>query len=101
MGNEANRGKLKLLQEQKNLRGGAKKVYLQMQHTICRSVQAARAFWIELQQAFKVMGYKQSNVDPCLYFRWDKDGELCMWLTWIDDCVAIGAGRKLKTDELV
>jgi hypothetical protein len=29
-------------------------------------------------------------VDPCLYFRWDEDGELCMWLTWIDYCVVIG-----------
>jgi Reverse transcriptase (RNA-dependent DNA polymerase) len=78
------------LREQKNPRGGARKVFLKMQRTIYGSVQAARAFWIELQQAFKAMGYSQSDADPCLYFKWDEQGELCMWLTWIDDCVVIG-----------
>jgi hypothetical protein len=81
---------LKVLREQRNPRGGAKKVFLQMQRTIYRSVQAARAFWIELQQAFKAMGYSRSKADPCLWYQWDKDSELCMWLTWIDDCAAIG-----------
>jgi hypothetical protein len=53
-------------------------------------VQAARAFWMELQDAFKVMGYTRSAADPCLYVRWDDDDELCAWLTWIDDCIVIG-----------
>jgi Reverse transcriptase (RNA-dependent DNA polymerase) len=81
---------LKILREQKNPRGGAKKVFLKMQRTIYGSIQAARAFWIELQQAFKAMGYSRSKAYPCLYFKWDEQGELCMWLTWIDNCVAIG-----------
>jgi hypothetical protein len=76
--------KLKILREQKNPRGGPKKVFLKMQRTIYGSIQVARAFWIELQQAFKAMGYSRS-----LYFKWDEQGELCMWLTWIDDCVVI------------
>jgi Reverse transcriptase (RNA-dependent DNA polymerase) len=82
--------KLKILREQKKPRGGAEKVFLKMQRTIYGSVQAARAFWIELQQAFKAMGYSRREADPCLYFKWDEQGELCMWLTWIDDCVVIG-----------
>jgi hypothetical protein len=65
-------------------------VYLQMQRTIYGSVQAARAFWMELQKAFTAMGYTRSAADPCLYFRWDDDGELCVWLTWIDDCIIMG-----------
>jgi Reverse transcriptase (RNA-dependent DNA polymerase) len=81
--------KLKILREQKNPRGGAKKVFLKMQHMIYGSVQVARAFWIKLQQAFKAMGYSRSDADPCLYFKWDEQGELCMWLTWIDNCVVI------------
>jgi hypothetical protein len=44
--------RLILLKQQKRQRGGSGKVYLQMQRTIYGSVQAARAFWIELQKAF-------------------------------------------------
>jgi hypothetical protein len=81
--------RLKILKKQGNQRGGSRKVYLQMQRTIYGSVQAARAFWMELQKAFKAMGYMRSVADPCLYFRWDEDGELCVWLTWIDDCIIV------------
>jgi hypothetical protein len=83
--------RLQLMKLQKNQRGGSKKVYLQMQRTIYGSEQAARAFWVELQKAFTAMGYTRSNADPCLYFRWDENGELCLWLTWIDDCIIIGS----------
>jgi hypothetical protein len=73
-----------------NIRQGSKKVYLQMERTIYGCVQAARAFWMELQEAFRAMGYTRSVADPCLYVRWDEDGEMCIWLTWIDDCIVIG-----------
>jgi Reverse transcriptase (RNA-dependent DNA polymerase) len=64
-----------------------------MQRTIYGSVQAARAFWMELQKAFTAMGYTRSAADPCLYFRWDEDGKLCVWLTWIDDCIIMGSSH--------
>jgi hypothetical protein len=51
--------KLSILKLQKNPKGGSNKVYLQMQKTIYRSIQAARAFWVELQRAFQAMGYLQ------------------------------------------
>jgi hypothetical protein len=70
--------RLQFLKQQGNQRGGSRKVYLQMQQTIYGSVQAARAFWMELQKAFKAMGYTRSAADPCLYFRWDEDSELCV-----------------------
>jgi hypothetical protein len=79
-----------LLKKQLNIRQGSKKVYLRMQRTIYGCVQAARAFWMELQKAFQAMGYTRSVADPCLYVRWDEDGEMCAWLTWIDDCIVIG-----------
>jgi hypothetical protein len=67
-----------------NIKQGSKKVYLMMERTIYGSVQAARVFWMELQKAFQGMGYTRSVADPCLYVQWDEDGELCIWLTWID-----------------
>jgi hypothetical protein len=39
------------------------------------------------------MGYTRSSADPCLYFRWDEHGELCVWLTWIDDCIIVGSNQ--------
>jgi hypothetical protein len=45
--------------------------------------------WVELQKAFQAMGYLRSIADPCLYVRWDYEGKMCIWLTWIDDCVVI------------
>jgi hypothetical protein len=53
-------------------------------------VQAVRAFWVELQKAFQAMGYKRSESDPCMYIRGGENGNICMWLTWIDACIAIG-----------
>jgi hypothetical protein len=45
--------KVSLLRQQMNPKGGLKKVYLHMQQNIYRSVQGARAFWVELQRRFK------------------------------------------------
>jgi Reverse transcriptase (RNA-dependent DNA polymerase) len=70
-----------------------------MQRTIYGIVQAARAFWIELQKAFAAMGYTRSSADPCLYYRWDENGELCMWLTWIDDCIIIGSSDVVNREK--
>jgi Reverse transcriptase (RNA-dependent DNA polymerase) len=81
--------KARIMKAQCNPRVGSSKVYLQMKRTIYGSMQAARAFWIELQKAFKAMGYARSEADPCLYFKWDDKDELCSWLTWIDDCIVI------------
>jgi hypothetical protein len=44
--------KVKLLKTQMNIWKGSTKVYLQMKHTIYGCVQAARAFLMELQEAF-------------------------------------------------
>ena len=38
--------------------------------------------------AFKNMGYKRSKADPGLHFKW-VGNKLRMWLTWIDDCLAL------------
>jgi Reverse transcriptase (RNA-dependent DNA polymerase) len=92
--------RLRLLKLQKSQRGGSKRVYLQMQRTIYGSVQAARAFWMELQKAFTAMGYTRSAADPCLYFRWDEDGELCVWLTWIDDCIIMGSSHVVDRERI-
>jgi hypothetical protein len=51
-----------ILKSQMNPKGGANQVYLQMQKTIYGSVQAARAFWIELQRAFQANGVQKKQV---------------------------------------
>jgi hypothetical protein len=66
------------------------KVFLQMKKTMFGSMQAARAFWPELRKVFRAMLYTRSKSDPCLYFRWDEDKNICIWLMWINNCIAIG-----------
>jgi hypothetical protein len=61
--------KARIMKAQCNPQVGSSKVYLQMTMTIYGSMQAARAFWIELQKAFKAMGYERSEADLCLYFK--------------------------------
>jgi hypothetical protein len=56
--------KLQILRMQRNPKGGSDQVLLKMQKTIYGSVQAAQAFWIELQKAFQAMGYRRSEADP-------------------------------------
>jgi hypothetical protein len=51
--------------------------------------QAAFAFWKELLKAFRLMEYKRSKADPCLYFAWTALG-LVLWISWVDGCLAVG-----------
>ena len=41
------------------------------------------------------MGFEQSMVDPCLYFKWI-NGRLCTWMSWIDDCFVSGHKEDVK-----
>jgi Reverse transcriptase (RNA-dependent DNA polymerase). len=48
------------------------------------------AFWKELLKCMYGMDYKRSRADPCLYYK-HVEGRLNMWVSWIDDCLNIGA----------
>ena len=34
------------------------------------------------------MGYKRSQADPCLYYKWMR-GKLILWVSWVHDCLFI------------
>ena len=66
-----------------------KNVVLLLMKTIYGLCQAAMAFWRILLTAFHAMQYKCSKADPCLNFGWI-DGQLVLWIFWIDDCFSTG-----------
>ena len=73
-------------------------IVLMLMKTIYGLKNAARAFWVELLKAMKYMGFKKSEVDPCLYWKWNKDGYLVTWLSWIDDCACFGRSEDMKKE---
>jgi Reverse transcriptase (RNA-dependent DNA polymerase) len=64
-------------------------VVLHLQRTIYGLKQAAIAFWKELLTAFRAMGFKRSDSDPCLYIKITANG-LVIWILWVDDCLFVG-----------
>jgi len=74
-----------------------KEVWLLLK-TLYGLIQAAYAFWTLLVNAFKKIDYKRSCVDPCLFYRW-KEGQLYIWMSWVDDLLACGPDQnKLKPE---
>jgi hypothetical protein len=47
---------------------------LQLKRKIFSLKQAALAFWKELLQASKNIGFSRSSADPCLYIKTTKNG---------------------------
>ena len=64
-------------------------VVLLLLQTLYGLIQAAIAFWKKLCKVFKLLGYKQSQADPCLYYHW-KNGKLIMWASWVNDLITCG-----------
>ena len=64
-------------------------VVLLLLRTIYGLKNAAMAYWKETLMAFKHMKFSRSKADPCLQFKWTKDG-LVLWITWVDDCLGVG-----------
>jgi hypothetical protein len=36
------------------------------------------------------MGNTQSQADPCLFYKRNKDNDLSIWISWVDDLLTIG-----------
>ena len=53
-------------------------------------IQAAVQFWKNLLKAMQYMGYKRNDADPCLYWNCDDKDSLSVWMSWVDDCCALG-----------
>ena len=64
-------------------------VVLLLLKTIYGLKQAAYAYWTALLAVLKKIGLQRSKADPCLYFRWTKNG-LNMWTSWVDDLLECG-----------
>ena len=50
---------------------------------------AAKAFWKLLLSMMDELGYKRNCADPCLYYRWDLQIGLIVWLLFIDDMLVV------------
>jgi hypothetical protein len=70
-------------------------VVLKLRRTIYGLKQAAYAFWRELLKAFKAMKYTRSNADPCLYYKWQDNDGLIVWISWVDDCLVAGPKKRV------
>jgi hypothetical protein len=62
-------------------------VVLLLLKTIYGLKQAAYEYWIALLKAIRQVGMARSKADPCVYFRWTKNG-LNMWSSWVDDLLS-------------
>ena len=52
-------------------------------------VDAGKRFWLSILNTMDEMEFKRSKMDPCLYYKWDKNG-LCIITSYVDDVYAAG-----------
>ena len=77
-----------------NIPLGFKKFYqsgglLFLKHTLYGVKNAAKAFWKLLMGIMDELRYEQNCVDPCLYYKWDSQIGLIVWLSFIDNMLVI------------
>jgi hypothetical protein len=63
---------------------------LKLNKTIYGTKQASRQFWIKLYKALDECGYKRSNMDQCLYYKWHEKYGLTLIISWVDDLMICG-----------
>jgi hypothetical protein len=52
--------------------------------TIYGLKQSAFQFQTALLLCFSSMGFVRSKADPCVYYKWSREGQV-LWISWIDD----------------
>jgi hypothetical protein len=70
-------------------------VVLLLLKTIYGLKQAAFEYWRALLKALKAVGLTRSKADPCVYFRWTKNG-INIWASWVDDLLSCGHESDVK-----
>jgi len=70
-------------------------ILLLLLKTIYGLKQAAFEYWKALLEALKAVGLARSRVDPCVYFRWTKNG-INIWASWVDDLLSCGHDHDVK-----
>jgi len=73
--------------------------------TIYDLKQAVKAFWKFLIGLMKSIGCQRSNVDNCVYYKWNESG-LSLVASWLDDLIVTGeedivSHQKSKLKEMV
>jgi hypothetical protein len=63
--------------------------------TIYGLKQSAFQCWKAILLCFSSMGFVRSKADPCMYYKWSREG-LVLWVSWIDDCLVMGP---MKADD--
>ncbi len=64
-------------------------VVLLLLKTIYGLKQAAFEYWRALLKALKAVGLTRTKADPCVYYRWTKNG-INIWASWVDDLLSCG-----------
>jgi Reverse transcriptase (RNA-dependent DNA polymerase) len=57
-------------------------------------VQSARQFYLKFKEVMIKLGFKPSEIEPCLFSKQAK-GSLILVVVYVDDCYAIGSDRNL------
>jgi len=57
--------------------------------TIYGLKQSAKMFWLKLLSVMKILSFRQSKADPCLYYKWTGIG-LVLIVSWVDDILICG-----------
>jgi len=62
--------------------------YIKLEKSLCAIRQAARAWFHFLEPGLTKLGFKASEVDPCLFFRSD-----CIIALYVDDCLVFSPNQ--------
>ena len=59
-------------------------------------VQAARQWWKKFKAVMKNIGYRPSDVDPCLFINEKSDGTKAFVIIYVDDGAIFGTHRDIQ-----
>ena len=62
---------------------------LKLRKNLYGSKSAARNWWLHLRKGLLERGFRQSEMDPCLFMRND-----CLLLCYVDDCILVGQSQQ-------
>jgi hypothetical protein len=79
--------------------GARSDVVLLMQVPLYGTKQASNCFYKKLNKETTTKGYSRSKADPCLFFI-RTSGELLIFVSWVDDLLAVGTPKSLELFEV-
>jgi hypothetical protein len=61
---------------------------------LVRTLYGLVQFWHKLVLAFAKFGFKRCKADPCVFYKWTRNG-IVIWMVVVDDCCGIGPEEEL------